>query len=230
VDWWPDQGLHEWLNNVQDSIPGALPRTIWPVKIRGKEIGTCRGIVDLIVHTGQSMTVWAFSKHGLAKSWRINDGNNAAVKSTWVARDGTVREFEEGDLDPNNASLSRLSPLGASPLPLKQESFDGTASMSFLTTFAASSSLQTPVFEWDRQSCSCDSDTDVIMELPSPRTDLVYEYRGRSRESIEAVAFLYHREGNLYRSSRGSGHSFDSIGSDFVEGLTGITRIDVEIR
>lgn len=232
VDWWPDKGLYEWLDNIQDSIPGAFPRTIWPVKIRGQEIGTCPVLVDIAVYSGPSMIVWAFSRNGLARAWRINDGNNTNVRNMWVTRDGTVCEFdEEGDLDMSNAPSPTPDALYARSVPFRQESFDGTVSSNLANTLAAISDQQMPVIESEGQSYRCDSDGDVIMEdLNSPDLSPVHGYQARPQESVEAVAFLYHREGNLYRSSRRSGHSYESIGSDFVEALTGVTRIDVEIR
>jgi len=34
--WWPDDGLQEWLNHAGEPVGGILPRSVWPVKIRGK--------------------------------------------------------------------------------------------------------------------------------------------------------------------------------------------------
>lgn len=228
VDWWPDQGLHEWLHNVQDSIPGALPRTIWPVKIRGQEIGTCPVLVDIMVQSGSSMTVWAFSRDGVAKTWRIDDGKNASVRNVWVTRDGTVGEINgEGNLEIGDTSIN---PYGhpSEPMIPPQETFDGTTSS---TPSKTRSGHQIHMTGLDRHSEHFDSDGDLIMkDVQSSELSPTHQHQEPQQESIEAVAFLYHRQGNLYRSSHRSGHSYESIGTDFVEGLTGVTRIDVEIR
>ena len=232
VDWWPDQSQHEWLSNVQDSIPGALPRTIWPVKIRGQEIGTCPILVDIAVQSGPSMAVWAFSRDGLAKAWKINDGNSPNIRSIWVMRDGAVHEFgTDGDEDMGSASFDKYDAQNVPSGPLRPESFDGTASSHLTISPTAGLEQEVPVLQGDWHIHRYDADGDVIMEdQPYPETSPVYEDQGWSHESIEAVAFLYHREGNLYRSSHRSDHSYESIGSDFIEGLTGVTGIDVEIR
>jgi hypothetical protein len=96
INWWPDDGLQEWLNCEQDSVPGILPRSIWPVKIRGQMIGTCSSLVDLAIDSDSHMTIWAFSNGGVATVWKIDDGRNNVVERRWVVRDGTVRE-SEGD-------------------------------------------------------------------------------------------------------------------------------------
>jgi hypothetical protein len=232
VEWWPDRGLNEWLNYDNDPIQGVLPRPVWPVKIRGQEVGVCSALVDLAVHSGPSMTVWAFSRQGIAKVWRINDGNNATARDIWVARDGTVREgdgegdIEMGDADDQASNLQRVP-----GLPRTQESFDGTTSCSLVATATTISGQQAPITRWSRCTNDCDSEADIIMgELHPVQASAAPESQARAPESIEAVAFLHHRGGNLYRSSRRSGHSYESIGADFVEGLTGVTRIDVEIR
>ena len=226
VDWWPDQSLHEWLSNVQDSIPGALPRTIWPVKIRGQEIGTCPALVDIAVQSGSSMTIWAFSRDGLAKAWRINDGTGQSIRGIRIMRDGTVREFgpdSKGDM--TNTSFDQYDSQTILAVPLRQASFDGTA-------FSSRAISQTAGFI---QGCGrihhYDADGDVIMEDPhDPESSPLYNHQRLTPGCVEAVAFLYHRDGNLYRSSHRSGRSYESIGSDFVDGLTGVTRIDAEIR
>lgn len=231
IDWWPDQGLQEWLNNVQDSIPRALPRTIWPIKIRGQEIGTCPVLVDIAVHSGPSMTVWAFSRDGLAKAWKINDGTNTSVRNVWVSRDGAVHEINrEDNLDVGKASAIAPGQWSKSTL-LPHETFDGTTSFNLSNTLKTTFNQQIPIAELNRNSEQYDSDGDVIMkDVEASDSFSDHEHEEQPQESIEAVAFLYHREGNLYRSSHRSGHSYESIGSDFVEGLTGVTRIDVEIH
>jgi hypothetical protein len=155
----------------------------------------------------------------VAKSWRINDGNNSTAKNAWVARDGAVHDIDRGSelntLLPNPNSWSACS------VPFTQESFDGTSSADTLRPLGNYSPEYRPVIEAALQS---------DMDLAASETFLIHEYDPGPQETIEAVAYLYSREGRLYRLSSTSGYSYESIGSDIVEGLTGLTRIDVEIR
>ncbi len=58
MDWWPDDGLQQWLGQSQNPAAGAvLPRSLWPVKIQGQMIGTCKGLVDLVIDSGPDMTI-----------------------------------------------------------------------------------------------------------------------------------------------------------------------------
>jgi hypothetical protein len=127
IDWWPDDGLQEWLNHARDPVAGILPRSVWPVKIRGQQIGSCCGLVDLTIDSGPDMTIWAFNKHGVATVWKIDLGRNEKVNRRCVMRDGTVRDIDgEGDVEMSDApspSPDILQP----PMPLIQESFDGSA-------------------------------------------------------------------------------------------------------
>lgn len=147
-------------------------------------------------------------------------------------RDGAVHEFgTDGDEDMGSASFDKYDAQNVPSGPLRPESFDGTASSHLTISPTAGLEQEVPVLQGDWHIHRYDADGDVIMEdQPYPETSPVYEDQGWSHESIEAVAFLYHREGNLYRSSHRSDHSYESIGSDFIEGLTGVTGIDVEIR
>ena len=50
--WWPDDGLQEWLDESGEPIAGVLPRSTWPLRIRGQEVGVCSNLVDLTVDSG----------------------------------------------------------------------------------------------------------------------------------------------------------------------------------
>jgi hypothetical protein len=119
INWWPDDGLQEWLNYAQGPVPGILPRSIWPVKIRGQMIGTCNSLVDLAIDSGSHMTIWAFSNCGVAKVWNIDDGSNG-IERRWVLRDGTVREGDS-DIKMSNVAIS------------SQGTYDGTSSTVYST-------------------------------------------------------------------------------------------------
>jgi hypothetical protein len=223
MDWWPDDGMQEWLNHANDPVAGILARGVWPVKIRGQEIGTCAGLVDLAIDSGPHMTVWAFSKEGIAKVWQIDDGKPRGLKQRFVVRDGTVRETDgDGDIemiDTPSPSPDILEP----PLHPQQESFDGTASFCTSAIFTARSSRRHNI-EWSQHAVEYDSEGDVLMEdLPG-----TFDSNG----SFEHVAFANHGGGASYHTSRLSHARLSrrSYRNYLVEELTGITRVDIEIR
>jgi len=53
-DWWPDDGLKEWLDESGDPIAGLVPSSVWPLRIRGQKIGTCANLVDLAIDSGKA--------------------------------------------------------------------------------------------------------------------------------------------------------------------------------
>jgi hypothetical protein len=206
INWWPDDGLQEWLNHARDPVPGILPRSVWPVKIRGQQIGTCNGLVDLAIDSGPDMIVWALSRNGVATVWKIDTCSNDGVKRRWVMRDGTVRESEgEGDIEMSDAPSPSPDILQPS-LPLVQESYDGTTSSNVR-----------------RYSVQYDSEGDVLMEdlptmdlnAPEPVEDLDLDLRGPAR---------------AWYIERWSGRLYLGPVTDLVEEVTGVVRIEVEIR
>ena len=224
MNWWPDDGLQEWINHSQDPVQGVLPRSVWPVKIKGQEIGALQGLVDLAIDSGPSMTIWAFSKEGMAKVWQIDDGKlDVSVTERLVARDGTIRELDgEGDVEMSDAPSSSPDIL-VPPLPLHPESFDGTASFQVSTVFTTraerrhSRQCGEPSFDYD-------ADGDVLMDdLPGS------EDQGEPQGSLDEVTLA--QAGLLvYETFQRSECIFLGRGPDFVEELTGISRLDIEIR
>ncbi|KAF8851453.1 hypothetical protein BDZ45DRAFT_750646 [Acephala macrosclerotiorum] len=220
IEWWPDDGLQEWLNHLRDPVPGILPRSIWPVKIRGQKIGTCTGLVDLAIDSGPQMAIWAFSKGGIATVWKLDDGKYEGVKRIWVQRDGTVRESDrDGDVEMLNASPP--SPAAVDPPPsFQQQSFDGTSTPSLVV---ATRSERRHRIEWSQHIVRYDNDGDVIMDDVAETTAI------SERESSEEIAWegaggeVHYERGWWSRSHRAQ------MG-DFVGELTGIARIDVEIH
>jgi len=177
INWWSDEGLQDWLNYAQDFVPGILPRSIWPVKIRGQMIGTCNSLVDLAIDSDSHMTIWAFSNGGVATVWTIDDGSNNVVERRWVVRDGTVRESEgDGDIEMSEAPPSAPDTL-PSPVSPQQETFDGAASSaSFVSTVFSTRSERRHRIDWSQHSLRCDAEGDVIMgDLRAPQ---------RSREEL----------------------------------------------
>jgi hypothetical protein len=258
MNWWPDDGLQEWLNHTQDLVSGILPRSVWPVKIRGQEIGVLPGLVDLAIDSGPYMTVWAFSSNGMAKVWQIDDGTfDGSVTERLVTRDGTIRELDrEGDVEmmdaPSSYSFSPPDVLAA-PLSLdvelpdaemsnapsssssndtitsllhQPETFDGTASF----TLSSSTMFFTKPEQCSRihrnlRPLKYDADADILMD--DLQDSEIEEHM--SQGSLDEIALA--QAGTLvYETFHRSESVHIGWGVDFVEDLTGIARIDIEIH
>jgi hypothetical protein len=195
---------------------------LWPIQVRGQKIGKCHGVVDLAIDAGPEMTIWAFSKEGLAKTWQIDHAGLEAAddRRTLVMRDGTIRRIDAGgDIE-----------MVDTPLP-DQETFDGSASM-------ASSGVLVGQKIWNSQGRDCqnivglDADGDILMaDLPSPESPV---YENWSAELFESVALAQNGREVHFHPDRFSGPAYiertEVNGQDLVDVLTGIVRINIEIR
>jgi len=208
INWWPDDGLQEWLQSARDPVAGILPRSVWPVKIRGQQIGTCRGLVDLTIDSGPGMTVWAFNKNGIATVWKIDNGKNESIQRRWVMRDGTIREGDgEGDIEMVDAPS--LSPdILRSPMPLTQESFDGSAPFC--------PRVQSNAVQYD-------SEGEFLMD------ELHYSKESYNSEAGDHV-LDQQVVPRVWNNTDGSTRRFKRKFVDLVEQVTGVARIDIEIR
>jgi len=222
LDWWPGDGMQEFLDRNQDPIPGIHPHSVWPVKIKGQEIGKCQGVVDLAIDSGAHMIVWAFSKQGVAKVWKINDGQRDSVRSLSVVRDGTVRD-NDGDGDIEMIDVRSLVSSSTESLPLEQESFDGSAS--FTSAMHMTRAARRYKAEWDGHNVHYDSDGDVLMEDVSLSEDPSDVESQTSFDHVTSFGF----RGEVQYASRAWSRETSS-GVNLIEELTGITRIDIEIR
>ncbi|KAG0651194.1 Calcium permeable stress-gated cation channel 1 [Hyphodiscus hymeniophilus] len=257
LKWAPDDGLQEWLKQSQDPAPGLVPRNVWPVKIKGQKIGKLRNLVDLAIDSGPSMNIWAFSNEGVAKVWQIDDGRlDGFVTERRVSRDGTIRMVDrDGDIEMSDAPrLSSTSPEilvaslsldvkspnvemsdGPSPpstagdyaLPLShtQESFDGTASFALSSAAVFTTRAERRYgFHRSMSRVNYDAGSDILMEdLQGSETE------DMSRGLFDEVALA--QAGNLvYKTFHRSESLYLRHGEDFVEHLTGVARIDIEIR
>lgn len=221
LEWWPKDGMREFLNREEDPIPGLHPRSPWPVRIKGQEIDRCQGIVDLAIDSGAHMIVWAFSKEGIAKVWKLDVGECGNVKSLSVARDGTVRNHDDdGDIEMIDAPSSPDMPRSLQPLA---ESFDGSSSFT-PASFATSGGRQVQV-NHSHHAVQYDSEGDVLMDGLSHSEEPSDDH---SQASFFKVTMAGYREEIRYAS--GSWTRGRDTGVDFIEELTGIARIDIEIR
>ncbi|MCJ1391137.1 hypothetical protein MMC18_003999 [Xylographa bjoerkii] len=91
-----------------------------PLRIRGLEIGSLEGLVDLAVDSScGSLTVWAFAAGGMASTWQIDNGRQSRVRKRAVLRNGPVVDLEDSDGD----VVMRDAP------PLRSDGYDGAASL-----------------------------------------------------------------------------------------------------
>lgn len=209
MKWWPDDGLQQWLSggNPPDPVPGILPKSVWPVKIRGQKIGTCKGLVDLAIDSGPHVTVWALSKSGIATVWKLDDGQTQAIQRVMVVRDGTIRNIECHESGRDIEMVDAANPQPSSVFEPGQ--FDGTASIEC--------HQKRPVhYDWDGDVLMAD------LPLVSPERRL----RGPEQETVEAVIMDPHGNKVYYKTETWTRPSY----KDLVEELTGLARIDLEIR
>ena len=206
---------------------------LWPIQVRGQEIGRCHGVVDLAIDAGPEMTIWAFGKEGLAKTWQVDDGTFDAStdRRILVMRDGTIRESDaSGDIQMVETPLP-LDETLPTMVTRDQETFDGSTSMS-------SSRILLGQKIWNCQGSggqnivNLDADGDVLMADPLSPERSVYE--SWSVELFESVALAQNGREVLFHPDRFSGPAFveqtEMNGQDLVDVLTGIARIDIEIR
>lgn len=72
----------------------------WPVRVRGVEVASVRGLVDVAVEAESGrFTVWAFSAAGEVFAWQIDGGREEGVCERVVGRDGSVVDVRDADGD-----------------------------------------------------------------------------------------------------------------------------------
>lgn len=225
MPWWGNDGdrLLEWPNFGYSSRVNMM----WPLQVRGQQVGQCTGLVDLAIHTGSGVgvTIWAFTRQGEALTWKLDNANpHQEYRQRLVVQDGTVRERDgDGDIEMCDLSVSRTGSR-SDPIPSQQEQFDGTASSLFPEVTRDSRRR--------RNSSSLDQDAEGAVLMESLRNTesrisrddceeacLKRRTRFESDHSFEAVAMANDGDGLHYGYRR-----------DLVEQLTGVARIDIEIK
>lgn len=236
TQWWPDTGLDETLETTYGDLPVTLLRKdrVWPLHVKGQEVGAARGLVDLAIDAGPDMTICAFCRDGVARAWQIDNGSPdaRAMRELLVLRDGTIREVNaNGDVEMcDSASPVPESP--TSPTAEGQQTFDGAASMASSIIFGYQQ-FSGRAANSGQDAVNYDADGDVLMEDLPDAEERVSEYQ--SDESFEMVALARDQQREfLAGSSRAPSRAFiQSIGvdgHDLVDVLTGIARIEIEIR
>ncbi|KFZ00202.1 hypothetical protein V500_01127 [Pseudogymnoascus sp. VKM F-4518 (FW-2643)] len=225
MPWWGNDGNRflEWPSFGY----GSRTNMMWPLQVRGQQVGQCAGLVDLAIHTGSGVgvTIWAFTRQAVALTWKLDSGTpHQDHTQRLVVHDGTVREIDgDGDIEMCNSPVSR-SGSHFDPTPSQQEQFDGTASRLFPEVTRSSRRRRN---SWSLEQ---DAEGDVLMDsLRNPKSRVIRvdreedclkrRARFESGHSFEAVAMANDGDGLHYGHRR-----------DLVEQLTGAARIDIEIR
>jgi hypothetical protein len=225
VNWWSEDSLQGWFGSSQVSAPGILPKSVWPAKVRGQEIGKISSLTDLAIDSGPSMTIWAFSAEGIAKTWQVNDGTfDGEVQERCIARDGSIREIDSnGDVEMTDVPYYFTS---LSESPVQVDSFDGSSSFDS-SLLCGSGSKRPAENQWGpqrskrRRHRTWDSNDDNVMDNLQLSDRASSEL---SQNSFERVALARVGEvvyGVLQRERGVIMHVEDLVG--------GITRIDIEV-
>jgi len=117
---------HDYLDASGDREVGST-RALWPVKIRGAEIGRVSNLSDLAIDSGPDFTVWAFGANGEAFVWQIDDGFPRRIEKISILQDGRVADARDADGD---IIMSEARPLAEDHVR-RTVGFDGTSSVSF---------------------------------------------------------------------------------------------------
>jgi len=250
MKWWDSDEPKDWLDRAQSPGPsGAIRRGLWPVKVRGQEIGRCHGVVDVAIEAGPEMIVWAFGREGLAHTWQLDNGTLCkSAKRRFVVKDGTVREEDSGgDMEMLDVSSSLIPAAGTTkshgPHNEAQEFLDGSFSGMLPRKRKRIEDDQDHSHNHDDQDSvplikSDDAYGDVLMgELPSVERRAVMDDVNNEETSWHDTIPLANYNGkNSAQSHKFVGRAYisrvagDSDGTDLVEALTGIARIEIDIR
>lgn len=220
--WWPD-GLQEWFDHAPNPGAGTYPRSVWPVKIRGQQVGTCKGLVDVAIASCPEMPVWAFSKDGTATCWKMDTGSSDEMRKHFVARDGRVKEINS-DIDSSMTRSDFPTPeILEPPLPLFQETLDGTVSW-YGDSFRRDSRRNVPVPCQHCMDPGIDADGDVVM------TDFDPSDHEISVEEVEHVRDIRSLEYEVFRDEmRRLERRLMATSHETIDEVFGIIRLELEI-
>ncbi|KAF2266336.1 hypothetical protein CC78DRAFT_155019 [Lojkania enalia] len=171
-----------WLNWLDDSYTphGITRKNIWPIAVRGTQIGVLRNVCELAVFTQPDITVWAFTLDAQATTWQVRSRVKPTKRSRrFINRSGLIYDShsldEVGDVITTDAE-ELPSPYGeTSGTDVDMDDnegpagFDGTVSLSADLLTRIPKALATENDEWvhtiDVRGCNAwyDLNGDVIM-------------------------------------------------------------------
>lgn len=91
-----DEVNMKWIHHLPANNRQEEPKSlddVWPLQISGSVIGSLHGVTALVVQetVEEGLAVWAFSSSGLAKAWRVDDGERPVLRlRSSVDHDGMV--------------------------------------------------------------------------------------------------------------------------------------------
>lgn len=93
LDWWP-------YEEEADDDSHSSAWSPWPLYLRGIPVGRLVGLVELAVHNGPPLTIWAFGSDGKAAAWQLDRGKRpSVVAQRAVVRNGSMADIVEVDGD-----------------------------------------------------------------------------------------------------------------------------------
>lgn len=131
-----------WLNWWDEPHPSSRwgNHPVWPIAIRGAEIGSLKGVSELAIHTTPDITIWGFTSDFRCKTWQLRNSTEPVPSlHRYVCHSGIVHNAypeNEAPDDVRTESLfihsSRLStPVSAPPDDIEPHAsigFDGHSS------------------------------------------------------------------------------------------------------
>jgi hypothetical protein len=167
----------EWLDTpcVQDT-PDRNP--VWPIAVRGVEIGSMRGICEITVFTHPDITVWAFNLDAQSKTWQMRHQTEPPEQSRrYICRSGIVHNTYGMDSSGDGATseidcdhVCTADDLDSEPE--RSVGFDGNSSQILIRRIPKALAVEND--EWvellDVRGCDAwyDGNGDVIMAGDSP--------------------------------------------------------------
>ncbi|KAL7935417.1 hypothetical protein V8C35DRAFT_333919 [Trichoderma chlorosporum] len=69
----------------------------FPVEIDGQVVATCGNLTEIALNSSPDLIIWAFAAEGWAKTWALDTGRKEPLISSFVHRDGSVRQVDVDD-------------------------------------------------------------------------------------------------------------------------------------
>ncbi|KAF1845818.1 DUF221-domain-containing protein [Cucurbitaria berberidis CBS 394.84] len=86
LSWWDEPFVFDPANRDNSN-------SIWPIAIRGTEIGQLSGVCELAVQTQPEILMWAFTHSSQCKTWRLHNHADPIVRSKrYICRSGLVHD------------------------------------------------------------------------------------------------------------------------------------------
>jgi hypothetical protein len=92
--WWNEKLPPDVLPDAGSRDPG----NVWPIAIRGTEIGKLKNICELAIQTRPDITIWAFAHNSQCRAWRLRSYvDREPLTKRSVCRNGNVHDQNSFD-------------------------------------------------------------------------------------------------------------------------------------